>query len=572
MHSQSTTTASSSNNNNAGLEEKKKATPFRISQEERRQIIQNLVEKKSTSNSDELLHFMGSGYSDKLNKSTTLQNYVEVDDSRYDNRQLRVIKTEEAIRQEIYKEFTFQPVIKKLPNAYGVPKDRDTPFYIRASKWQKAVTNEIKKKRVEKEKGALGGCTFHPKMNKNSELAIQEIQLNDISMSSVSVSERLYNKGMLASIEKEKCAREEMARESENISKECTFKPKRMTEKTKPWNRVQSKYQSSQHRTDENDKSSANLTFTPKIKGVGSHMSSAKLYIDTNIIDRLTRPVSANGGMDSSFSRNTSFSVHGESNVSFKSLKLGRSQSASALDRSNATMSAEEKKTRKLNFEKFLSRQNQGSLRTERNIGNLRLSMTPDFKPSVSQSFHTIRKNDTNFLTRCERDMIKRVDSAARLQANFEHENTFKPHVNLKSHELRSRSANELSRGDVLKSIANHRIMKIRNEQEEMSELTFKPEITKTAKKLNKSFLKLNENPANALALHSEIINKRQKEHEAHLKVKEEKEMQQCSFTPKIINCPDYVKRIAKSMALVRETRRLEIDKKALKSAKKEWK
>ena len=60
------------------------------------------------------------------NSNNSNNNYHNMNDSMYvytDARSNRMIQNEAAIREEMFKECTFQPKIKELPSAYGVGRD-----------------------------------------------------------------------------------------------------------------------------------------------------------------------------------------------------------------------------------------------------------------------------------------------------------------------------------------------------------------------------------------------------------------------------------------------------------------
>lgn len=119
-----------------------------------------------------------------------------------DRRHNRVQQTERVIRNEMYKEFTFKPQIKELPATYGSGKDRDreTPFYQRVTKWQREKEQETSKQRQNFDRMEVADCTFRPRINKNSELAVKELRGNV----NESINDRLYKNGELAAAQREK--------------------------------------------------------------------------------------------------------------------------------------------------------------------------------------------------------------------------------------------------------------------------------------------------------------------------------------------------------------------------------
>ena len=82
---------------------------------------------------------------------------VPTDDSMLDARSNRIAQTEAAVRQEMFKDYTFKPQIKALPNAYGAVKDDKTPFYQRVTKWQKEKEVEASKRKELSEETEVKG-------------------------------------------------------------------------------------------------------------------------------------------------------------------------------------------------------------------------------------------------------------------------------------------------------------------------------------------------------------------------------------------------------------------------------
>lgn len=185
----------------------------------------------------------------------------------------------------------------------------------------------------------------------------------------------------------------------------------------------------------------------------------------------------------------------------------------------------------------------------------LATSSTPKFQPALCVKSLEMSENHFkgDFLDRLERDVLRRNDSENRLLASSRSDNgcTFQPSILEKSERLRSRSSYEMSRGDLLKRETNHRMMKLRLDREELNELTFKPEISYLAKN-TESALRLKENPSYFLEYHKSSQSRRNQMKEKEMSVREEDELKSCTFFPVTIECPSYVKRIARSMAAVK--------------------
>lgn len=112
-----------------------------------------------------------------------------------------------------------------------------------------------------------------------------------------------------------------------------------------------------------------------------------------------------------------------------------------------------------------------------------------------------------------------------------------------------------MSDGDKLRRDHYQKLMKLRFEEEEKEHLTFHPNISYLAKKSGKSKMELNEE---MMKKYQEKKMKREAKIQLEKKEREKLELESCTFAPKTKDCPQYVKRIAKSMTLVRAVRKEE--------------
>ena len=182
-------------------------------------------------------------------------------------------------------------------------------------------------------------------------------------------------------------------------------------------------------------------------------------------------------------------------------------------------------------------------------------SSTPKFQPALCRK--SLAMSDQHFkgefLDRVERDVLRRCDSENRLLASGKKDFgcTFHPTILGKSEKLRGRSSYEMSRGDLLRRETSQRMMKLRLEREELTEYTFQPEISHLARN-TESALRLKENPSFFLEYHKSTQARREELKEKEKQMREEKELELCTFAPVTIDCPSYVKRIAMSMAAVK--------------------
>ena len=514
-----------------------------------------------------------------------------------DARSNRMVRHEASIREEMFKECSFKPKIKGLPASYGIGKAetvRDGPFFDRVMRWQNDKEKACMIKKQQVDRSALLDCTFQPRMNPNSERAVKEIRGQSIETNMPS-GERLYRNSEAVYMMRARTIEEELRRERSEEDQQCTFQPTLEAEKY-PY--VKSKFLQYRPRPHDPEviveqRSLKNCTFTPKIKGINKHMASAKLYLSTNVVDRLTRSgntpteggtegfsVGAGGNnvMDvASFM--TSRSQHsgsgqGRDNQSYETPYEGdsrgrkfagsggrrRASSAPRMggERSFATtasrsrddqLTAEEWRERDPRLLQFLENQQKSTLHHQKHLKELKSSLTPTFRPELCRKSLEMSEQHFKgeFLDRVERDVLRRTDAEQRAVSAKDYFCTFHPKLSKKVENMKPRSVYEMSRGDLLRRETSHRMMKLRIEREDVAQLTFQPEISKVGKKV-KSSLKLHEDPAFFLqhyeGLEKGKAHKRQQEEQQRIA----RELELCTFSPQTRDCPAYVKRIARSM------------------------
>ncbi len=594
------------------------------------------------------------------------------DESFMDARAHRIAQQESLIRQEMFKDCTFRPQIKSLPSSYGSQKDQNTPFYQRVSKWQKDKEQDAAKRRSMQAESELSGCTFRPKINTMSVRAVKMTRGD----SKETANERLFKSAEAAMNQKMRFLEEELRMEKEKEISECTFQPQRVTkdkfkEVPTKFNRLPPKAPAgtAAGTAAPPTQDLKECTFTPKVKGVASNMSSAKLYVSSNVIDRLSRPSSAQntpqrsasarrfrsrddsdiihrggaaaddasasgrpvmdvasfmgsllGGAGSNNDNNSfindnannsavmdeNFNVNvdhmnnsglgggdfAKPNTEVRSLQTGAKQGQSQYETPNKTprpRSAPRERTegdraaaieRQAQFEEFMDRQKRSVLKREEKLKEMERSMTPGFKPvlrssshEANQGFH-VRENKEEkgeFLDRVERDVLRRSERERSQQIHAVAQHSFKPNLTKKTEKLPSRTTYEMSKQDALKKESHQRMMKLQMEKEMMSQATFKPEITSMAKRTN-SKLALKEDPSKFLEMYKEQQEKIRERQLEELNRREEQEMEKCTFTPQTVECPEYIKRIARSMSVVRKAKAQDsASLSGMPNAKPEW-
>jgi len=214
---------------------------------------------------------------------------------------------------------------------------------------------------------------------------------------------------------------------------------------------------------------------------------------------------------------------------------------------------------RQKKFETFLHRQQQIVKRKEDHIRMITQATAPKFQPKLSKKSIEIGEekfSNIAFLDRVDKDVQKRLSSEQFQSVALEKECTFQPKINEKSEKLRPRSAFELSRGDLFRKETNRRMLQMQTEQMEQAALTFQPQLSSYAQSMGRSKLQLNSgDPSQFLDWYKEKTNEKENQRQQEMKRREEEASKDCTFSPKTIDCPEYVRRIARSMSIVKNAR-----------------
>lgn len=312
-------------------------------------------------------------------------------------------------------------------------------------------------------------------------------------------------------------------------------------------------------------------------------MSSAKLYLSMNVVDRLTKPIPAepedterdmndqhfdSGVLDRPVMDVAAFmgSLQGQGpyntpankrpNSAGSSRRKSGGSTVSAVSRQ--TLTAEEKELRNQSFQSFLGRQNQSLMKKERRVEELSNSLQPETRSYVNNKSRKIveESHKGEFIDRVQRDVLRREQSESlKLTARgTDKECSFRPEVSKRADNMRSRSVYELSRGDAHKQETNRRLLRLKNEQEELRNLTFQPRLATSPSRQTRSALQLRDNPGGFMERHINTLKQNELERKKILEQREQEELQSCTFLPKTKDCPAYVKRIARSLSVVKRS------------------
>jgi hypothetical protein len=111
-------------------------------------------------------------------------------------------------------------------------------------------------------------CTFHPRMNRNSERAMREIRGS--TPDTPSVGERLYRNSEVVYMTRARAIEEEIKKERTEEEALCTFQPTLIDDKGR-YSNVKSKFHIPSTKADnqeDEDRFAKNCTFTPKVRAV----------------------------------------------------------------------------------------------------------------------------------------------------------------------------------------------------------------------------------------------------------------------------------------------------------------
>jgi hypothetical protein len=159
------------------------------------------------------------------------------------------------------------------------------------------------------------------------------------------------------------------------------------------------------------------------------------------------------------------------------------------------------------------------------------------------------------FMDRVQRDVLRREQQEGlKLTARgTDRECSFKPQVSTRAEHMRTRSVYELSRGDAHKQETNRRLLKLKTEQEELRHLTFQPRMATSPSRATRSSLQLIDNPGAFMERHVHSLKQQEVERQKVLAQRQQQELELCTFLPKTKDCPAYVRRIARSLSVVKK-------------------
>jgi hypothetical protein len=548
------------------------------------------------------------GYS--WNRPTTIpQAFTFETDRRIPtSRSERLAEELEEKEREIY---TFQPTLpgSHSPSSRQV-RQRGENFYERMLKWKDHKHAEAVRSREERLHAELKDCTFAPQVNHATNGSVGgQGELHTQQGDKLPVAERLYREAEARRKDAEK-RKEEANSRPEIETSECTFRPKTnelsqkiakeihrpsLIERTFATPKAASSSSSTaytQHRPSSAPSSPrgnggtggampagmppahANFSFTPRVNAVPPSMPSARRYLEQPTWERLHKSKSARpaegsgtpedggGGYLNTSYASSSMNNGGPSFVTNSSQPTDSTkqpqQQAMAGDHLNGTVGTKTQPRpasassarKKINIDAFLRRQDTNEALKQERLARVREQTTPSYTPQICRKSVQLAEKTRTL------PPGTRPRSASMKEGDYDQECTFRPVINRNARTRKARGPEAMSVGDAMKKEALQQAIKMQVEKESLEGVTFKPTISKPAQKLQGRVTVTSDPDAFMKRLQAEKERKLQREEQLRLE-KEKKELQECSFQPEVHEAPAYVKRIARTMRIVRGPRQL---------------
>jgi hypothetical protein len=488
--------------------------------------------------------------SDRSHYSATPKNTVTKEFQFELNKRRSENRTQEMtleLEEQKMAECTFHPTVNTLPEEmYGgtrLHEHLDKPFFERVMSWKHEKERQKEKLNEEREWSELFECTFKPNVN------------TDIlgTTPSTNIHQKLYINSFQQASKKE----EERERiKEEEFRNSCTFKPQLVTSTQQ----VQPRYMDTSrtqyyNRNLQDYYGEQECTFQPKInrRGGSTHrLRSSEMYLQSNAFDRLSRPKTPPRSDEPQMIEDGYVPPSGN-----------RPKSAPGVRRSTQAPNTK-------SFAEFLARQNNQQKKKQEKITYIKSTIDPPQKVFINKKSEEMMNGgnvslDTsrgridlaNFEKRLTQQAIRRDENIKQLAASTDKGYTFKPKINDKSKALPSRSASQMSQGDYENKQKRVQERKNQIEKREMEQVTFKPKTNPTDG--TKGYLRVTSDPSSYMdRLKVQNMKLEQKKRNIIL-AREQKELKDCTFTPfdgklnKRVDAPEYVKKIAQSMALTRQ-------------------
>lgn len=203
----------------------------------------------------------------------------------------------------------------------------------------------------------------------------------------------------------------------------------------------------------------------------------------------------------------------------------------------------------------FLARQEAALKKRERDVERLREETAPALQPQLcAKSLELVESTRPGaFLQRVAGTLAAREQSLVkrRSRAAVDSECTFRPAINPASKVLAPRTATQLSRGDQLRRETSLRMKRLALEAASLEGATFAPQINERSK-YTPGRLRLSTEPDTYLQRLAQEAAAAAEKARVQAAEAADEELANCTFAPEVHDAPEYVKRIARSMAMSR--------------------
>lgn len=213
---------------------------------------------------------------------------------------------------------------------------------------------------------------------------------------------------------------------------------------------------------------------------------------------------------------------------------------------------------RKRRFKQFLQRQNHTLARKAKSVQLLKEQTAAPHQPRLCRRSVEMVSAETHgtFLERMAKKAVLRehANQQERARVAKSADCTFEPKINRHSKQMPRRSYSEMSRGDALKRETAQRLMKLKLEQDEIGQFEFAPKINDKSRQAQGKLRVLDDPETYVERVHREQAIQAERARQQALQA-ESTEYDECTFKPEVHDAPEYIKRIAKTMALTRAAR-----------------
>eukprot|EP00954_Amorphochlora_amoebiformis_P030154 1394233-Amorphochlora_amoeboformis.AAC.1 len=268
-------------------------------------------------------------------------------------------------------------------------------------------------------------------------------------------------------------------------------------------------------------------TFTPKTNGIKPDMQAAAVYLDMSPFERLSQPTRtySNSGL-------------------WPDKKGTKAGGKSKMSQGFYERNMQHLERKKIHRERMLQLEKQ-------KMGNPKLNKVSVSLTGGSSFMDRLEKDST----RRSQERLRREEQQAKLSANC----TFTPKINIMSQNLKGRSVAEMSEGDTAMKTTKLELARMYARKQELSTVTFRPK-RKTKNnfwdnRAQSTIKQLNSDPTKYTEMLSKMREKKKEKIRRHEKEKQDAELEQCTFKPKVHEPPEYVKSTLANRSLSRRKR-----------------